>query len=158
MLRDHSLIPLSRQHQHTLALCVRLERALQAGTVDLPAWQQEIAQQFAQEIQFHFAAEENVLFPAAGRFPELAALVEGLTDEHGCLRAYFARASENTMNGDELAEFAKLLSGHIRKEERQLFEAIQRLVPVEEMKALGEELVRALEGAAQACRIVPGKD
>jgi hemerythrin-like domain-containing protein len=27
MLRDKSLIPLSRQHQHALALCVRIERA-----------------------------------------------------------------------------------------------------------------------------------
>jgi hypothetical protein len=27
MLRDKGLIPLSRQHQHALALCVRIERA-----------------------------------------------------------------------------------------------------------------------------------
>ena len=29
MLRDRNLIPLSHQHQHALALCVRLDRALQ---------------------------------------------------------------------------------------------------------------------------------
>ena len=27
MLRDKNLVPLSRQHQHALALCVRINRA-----------------------------------------------------------------------------------------------------------------------------------
>ena len=31
MLRDRNLIPLSRQHQHALALCVRLDRDLKSG-------------------------------------------------------------------------------------------------------------------------------
>jgi len=44
MLRDKNLIPLSHQHQHALALCVRLDRALQAGEVDAEAWQAEIQQ------------------------------------------------------------------------------------------------------------------
>jgi len=51
MLRDKALIPLSHQHQHCLALCVRLDRALQAGEVDLEAWQAEIQQIFEQEIE-----------------------------------------------------------------------------------------------------------
>ena len=63
MLRDKNLIPLSHQHQHCLALCVRLDRAIQAGGVDLEAWQAEIQQMFEQEIAFHFAAEEKELFP-----------------------------------------------------------------------------------------------
>jgi hypothetical protein len=62
MLRDPSLIPISHQHQHALSLCVRLERALQAGAADLVAWQLEVHQQYANEVQFHFMAEEKVLF------------------------------------------------------------------------------------------------
>ena len=31
MLRDRNLIPLSHQHQHALALCVRLDRGLKSG-------------------------------------------------------------------------------------------------------------------------------
>ena len=42
MLRDPSLIQLSRQHHNALALCVRLERALRAGAMDLGAWQLEV--------------------------------------------------------------------------------------------------------------------
>jgi hemerythrin-like domain-containing protein len=107
MLRDPSLIPLSHQHQHALSLCVRLARALQAGAVDLGVWQLEVHQHYANEVQFHFAAEEKVLFPAARRFPELAMLVEELAGEHE--RQLFEaiqqrmRPEELTSLGNELA-------------------------------------------------------
>jgi hemerythrin-like domain-containing protein len=156
MLRDPNLIPLSRQHQHALALCVQIERAPQTGAVDLGAWQLEVQQLYANEVQFHFTAEEEVLFPAARRLPELIALVEELSVEHGRLREYFGRAEQGTMDEGELQAFAKLLSLHIRKEERQLFEAIQMQMRPEELKSLGDELARALEDAVQACRLRPG--
>ena len=153
MLRDPSLTQLSRQHHNALALCVRLERALQAATVDLDAWQLEVHQHYANEVQFHFAAEEKVLFPAAQRFPELSALVEELSAEHERLRNYFLNAEQGTMNHGELEMFAKLLSAHIRKEERQLFESMQKRMRQAELKSLGDELARALEDAVQVCRI-----
>ena len=93
MLRDNNLIPLSRQHQHALALCVRLDRAIRAGDVDLEAWQVEIQQQFESEIEVHFAVEEKLLFPAAAQFPDLQALIQQLLTEHSVLRDYFARAA-----------------------------------------------------------------
>jgi hemerythrin-like domain-containing protein len=153
MLRDPSLIPLSHQHQRALALCVRLERALQTGAVDLGAWQLEIHQHYENEVRFHFAAEEKVLFPAARRFAELSPLVEELSGEHERLREYFVRAEQATMNRGELETFAKLLSWHIRKEERQLFETMQQGMRPEELKTLGKELARALEDAVQVCRL-----
>jgi hypothetical protein len=64
MLRDKNLVPLSHQHQHALALCVRLDRALLAGEVDPVPWQAEIQQIVEQEIMIHFAAEEKEVFPA----------------------------------------------------------------------------------------------
>jgi len=157
MLRDPSLIPLSRQHQHALALCVRLERALQAGAVDLSAWQLEVHQHYANEVQFHFAAEEKILFPAARRFSELVALVEELTGEHERLRKYFVHSERGAMNQGELETFVKLLSEHISKEERHLFEAMQKRMRPEELKSLGDDLARALEDAVQACRLMPGE-
>ena len=157
MLRDPSLIPLSHQHQHALALCVRLDRALlQTGTVDLDAWRLEVHQLYADEVQFHFAAEEKILFPAARRFSELVALVEELSGEHERLWECFVHAGQGTMDQGELATFVKLLSGHIRKEERQLFEAIQTQMRPEELKSLGNDLARALEDAVQVCRLRPG--
>src|SRR6059058_5966946 len=100
MLRDKNLIPLSRQHQHALALCVRLDRAVQSGQVDAEAWQAEIQQIFEQEIGTHFDAEERELFPAAASRPELRSLVEELLDEHEALRQVFACAATRRLTSD----------------------------------------------------------
>ncbi len=140
MLRDKSLIPLSHQHQHALALCVRLERALQSGPLDLGAWQQEI--------RSHFEAEEQVLYPAANRFPELDSMIEELHGEHQRLRQLVERAERQEMQKAELGEFQRLLAGHIRKEERKLFESLQRLMRTDEMRTLGERLAWELEKGA----------
>lgn len=153
MLRDNNLIPLSRQHQHALALCVRINRALEADEVDLEAWQAEIAQQFEQEVSFHFAAEEKEVFPRAAHFPELRELVQELLAEHETLGGLFARAAERGLDPLGLAEFGEKLPAHIRKEERQLFEAMQERIGVEEMSTIGAGLERALAEAPQACAV-----
>ena len=154
MLRDKSLIPLSRQHQHALALCVRLDRALQAGEIALEAWQAEIEQIFGQEIGIHFAAEEKEVFSAAAKFPELRPVVQELISEHALLREMFTRAQARTLNQKDLSAFALALSQHIRKEERQLFEGMQKLMNAAELETLGAALEEALKDATQAC-IVP---
>ena len=152
MLRDKNLVPLSRQHQHALALCVRIERASPIGQKSVD-WQQEIAQQFEAEIKVHFTAEEQIVFPAARAFRELDPLVEELLAEHRSLRANFAKAEARQMSVEELVAFARKLAGHIRKEERQLFERLQHLMKPEELGVLGRELERALESAAQVCSL-----
>jgi hemerythrin-like domain-containing protein len=156
LLRDKSLIPLSRQHQHALALCVRIDRAQPIAARDLETWQAEIQQQFHQEIKFHFAAEEEVLFPIARNFPELTALVEQLVAEHDVLRREFSRAETGSMSSDDLPQFAGKLSQHIRKEERQLFERLQQLTEPEDMAALGVALEKALREASPACSLPSG--
>jgi hemerythrin-like domain-containing protein len=151
MLRNKSLVPLSRQHQHALALCVRIDRASPIGDADLDAWQDEIAQHFQQEIKVHFAAEEDVLFPAARKFSELIPFVDELMAEHATLREEFAQAEAHALFAENLLAFAKRLSSHIRKEERQLFERLQELMQSEELAALGASLEVALRDAADAC-------
>jgi len=153
MLRDKNLIPLSHQHQHALALCVRLERAAQAGDVDVGAWQTEVRQIFDQEIRIHFEAEEKVLFPAAAQYPELRSLTDELLGEHGVLRGYFRRATEGRLDSVGLQQLASKLSAHIRKEERQLFEGMQRLMGEQPLAALGKSLDKALAPAIQACSV-----
>jgi len=154
MLRDKNLIPLSHQHQHALALCVRLDRALQAKDVDLEAWQAEIQTMFEHEIGIHFAAEEKELFPAARRFADLLPLVDELQAEHSILRDFFSRAAARSLDEAGLTAFVEKLAHHIRKEERQLFEGMQTVMRAEELGALGTALNEALKDASQAC-IIP---
>jgi hemerythrin-like domain-containing protein len=153
MLRDRNLVPLSRQHQHALALCVRIDRAMPIGDGDLAAWQTEIEHLFQSEISVHFAAEELVLFPAAKKYAELIPLVEELLADHAALRESFARAEARSMSAAELSAFGQRMSNHIRKEERQLFERTQELMNPEELADVGQHLEEALKEAAQACHL-----
>jgi len=153
MLRDKSLIPLSRQHQHALALCVRLDRAIRSGEIDLEAWQAEVEQIFQQEIAIHFAAEEKELFPLAEKFPELRPVMQELLGEHAILRSWFDRARLRTLNQNDLSAFAIALSQHIRKEERQLFEGMQKIMSTAELETLGAAMETALHDAAQTCNL-----
>jgi hemerythrin-like domain-containing protein len=156
MLRDKSLIPLSHQHQRALALCVRIDRAQPIPAADLDIWQSEIEQHFEQEINIHFSAEEQVLFPAARRLPKLIPLVEELIADHAALRESFSQAKARTMSVKTLPAFAQSLSSHIRKEERQLFEQLQELMSPEELAELGVRLEAALKAAAESC-ILPSQ-
>jgi hemerythrin-like domain-containing protein len=151
MLRDKNLIPMSHQHQHALALCVRIDRASPVPETDLQAWQSEITQHFRTEIAVHFSAEEKVLFPIARRFEELLLLVEDLLADHAYLREKFAAAEANRLSAMELTEFAQRLSAHIRKEERELFEQMQALLSAEELRSLGQQLEQALKEATDTC-------
>jgi hemerythrin-like domain-containing protein len=152
MLRDKSLIPLSRQHQHALALCVRIDRA-QPIAADLETWQAEIERHFKHEIKFHFSAEEQVLFPAAQRFSVLVPLVDELIADHTALRELFSQAATRRMDSGKVVAFAQRLSLHIRKEERELFEKLQELMTVDELATLGEQLNEELKDAIQSCSL-----
>lgn len=153
MLRNKSLIPLSRQHQHALALCVRIERESPIDRLKLGEWQAEIALQFQSEIRVHFAAEEQIVFPPAREFGELTPLVDDLLADHCWLRERFAGAEAGNLSSEQVRTFAQRLSTHIRKEERQLFERLQELMKKEDLEHLGRALDKALESATQACAI-----
>jgi len=151
MLRDKNLVPLSRQHQHALALCVRIDRAHQAGEMDCSPWQAEIIQLWEQEVAAHFAAEERFIFPAAVRFHALRELVSDLIEDHRKLREFVLGAADRQLDSDSLREFGQKLSQHIRKEERQLFEGLQKVLSPEEFECLGSQLQAALAAAPGAC-------
>lgn len=153
MLRDNSLIPLSRQHQHVLALCVRIDRASPIPDADLAAWQAEITHLVQAEITIHFAAEEAFIFPAARKVQDLITLVEDLLSDHAALRESFAKVRVGETSAADLSAIAQRMSAHIRKEERQLFERMQELMKPEELATLGHNLEEALKGASQVCAL-----
>jgi hemerythrin-like domain-containing protein len=154
VLRDKNLVPLSHQHQHALALCVRINRAL-GSEADIAAWQEEFEHAFSDEISHHFAAEEQVVFPAIAKIPELAPLVKQLLAEHVTLRNYYRRAQARELNREELWRFATALHDHIRLEERQLFELAQQALSPEELNIVGQKLESFFHdaGVAQACSL-----
>ncbi len=158
MLRDKNLIPLSHQHQHALALCVRIDRSLQAGG-QAAEWHEEVARIFETEIRYHFSAEEKLLFPACEKYDSLKPLVKHLLSEHGTLRGFFAMAAARTMDTRQLTTFHQTLSQHIRTEERELFEQCQALMPEAERDTLGAAMQRYFDTSGMpgaTCDIRPG--
>ena len=136
MKRDASLVPLSRQHFRALVLCMRIHRKRARPSV----LQREMRSLYAEDVRFHFRAEEKFLFPAARRLPQAAPLVRELLAEHKKMRRAFAAARRRSLQSEELARFADLLEGHIRKEERQLFEQCQKQMSEKELGEIGRSM------------------
>jgi len=149
MLRDPNLVPYSHQHQHALALCVRIQQGMNSGSPTLIAYCAGIQAAFEEEIQLHFEAEEMFLFPAAEAHPVLRRLVSELTAEHTTLRAYYLAAVARAMSKSDLLDFAATLSDHIRKEERLLFEECQRIMSEDELSRIGQETLEFMNRKQQ---------
>ena len=143
MLRDASLIPLSHQHHNGLALCVMTRRSMAADTTaeNVARLAQRVVDRYELELVNHFEIEEQVLFPACGGTPEIAALISELIAEHRGLEALVEQCRSEPSPG-LLEEFCTLLSSHIRREERELFEVIQQTLPRETLDAAGAEIDR----------------
>ena len=142
MLRDPSLIPLSHQHQHGLALCVTIERGLRQDRSPETAAKmaRRVADIFDLELRNHFDVEERILFPAIRENLGPTPLVDELIAEHRQLEALVRDVA--TAEPEVLLRFAAQLSEHIRREERELFEDIQKRLPRETLDRLGQAIDR----------------
>jgi len=139
MLRDPSLIPLSHQHHNGLALCVLLRRSLAADSSpeNLAKLAQRVIDRYDLELINHFAIEEEVLFPACRPIP----LIDQLVREHRAIEALVTEIRK-APSAAVLEQFCALLSSHIRQEESELFEQIQRTLPREVLDRAGQEIDR----------------
>ena len=139
MLRDPSLIPLSHQHHNGLALCVLTRRSLaaDASPENIQKLARRAIDRYEVELANHFAIEEEVLFPECGPLP----LVSELLKEHREIEALVAelRAAPSAA---VLERFCDILTSHIRREESDLFEQIQRTLPREALERAGREIDR----------------
>ena len=139
MLRDASLIPLSHQHHNGLALCVMTRRSMATDTSaqNLAKLARRVVDRYELELVNHFEIEEQVLFPACGAMPLIAELIA----DHRALEGMVARLRAESSPA-LLEEFCELLSTHIRREEKELFEESQRTLPRETLDAAGAEIDR----------------
>lgn len=139
MLRDPSLIPLSHQHHNGLALCVLVRRSLAADSSpeNLATLARRAIDRYELELVNHFQIEEEVLFPACGPMPPIVELLA----QHRAIETFIAqlRISPSVAL---LEDFCALLSTHIRLEENELFEQVQRALPRDVLDRIGGEIDR----------------
>lgn len=127
MKRIPALQPLSREHHTALTLAKACERAAQSRDEERIAKTcQRVIQAFSAELEPHFQLEEQSLLPLL-RSAENRPLEQRTLEDHQQLRALLDGLQQN--NIEALDSFGKLLSAHVRFEERELFPALESLLP-----------------------------
>jgi hemerythrin-like domain-containing protein len=140
--RHDSLIPLSHQHQHALALAVVIRRRFgieKSEAIWREGMVERIQQAYKAELRGHFEVEETVLFPEMERHLGKLVLVVELLRDHASLRG-LVQLLEALQALPLLDRFAALLESHVRKEERELFLEFEKRMPAEEARKVGEEI------------------
>ena len=141
MKRHPALVVLSDDHHHELVQARRLLAAADAAPEErLRAADAYVDAFFAETVE-HFRCEEETVFPLYSRQPGAdSELVERILREHmelhGLARVLRTEAAAGEVSGATLAALGSLLRAHVRLEERELFEDLQRVVPAAELDAL----------------------
>jgi|SRR6185295_419052 len=152
--RHESLIPLSREHQYALMICLRIHRGLpeHGGELDwLETRAANTVRFFDEDLAIHFQAEEQFLFPAMSELSGASEIIESLLDEHRSLRRFAEqlREGESCSYAGTLKEFADTLEAHIRKEERELFPIYEQHASAEVTAAVGQGILSLIGSASK---------
>ena len=152
MKRHPALIPLSHDHHDALVVA----QALILGQSPAPRsdWPTDRRTQvnrviafFTHTLRSHFEVEEAHLFPTVlAHLPGEADLVAQLLDEHDAIRNQVRELERDptTALTVRLPALGRLLEAHVRREERVLFETMQREMQPDDLVALGTRLKRRI--------------
>jgi iron-sulfur cluster repair protein YtfE (RIC family) len=150
-MRHPSLIALSHDHHHGLALALRcrkqaLGQIKPMGAAGLRERAEEVLAFYTSNLIAHFRAEEELLFPLIRSIaPQSEPMIKNLTREHNEIHQAVAQLK----TGDSLAklifDLGDLLERHIRREERELFPLFEQNVTATQADLIGGELKRVLE-------------
>lgn len=150
-MRHPSLILLSHDHHHGLALALRcrkqaLGRVKPLGSEGLQERAKEVKEFFAQNLVRHFRAEEEILFPIiCSCAQEGGEIVEDLIREHKQIRRGVEGLEEETTLAKSLFDLGDLLERHIRREERELFPIFENRVDAAQAEQAKERIERILK-------------
>lgn len=149
-MRHSSLILLSHDHHHGLALALRcrkqaLGRIKPMGLQGLEERASEVKEFFTKSLERHFQAEEEILFPIIRSCAsEGHPMVENLIEEHKQIRNEVARLEEKEKLSKNLFDLGDLLERHIRREERELFPLFENHVDAADAERVRKEMEKIL--------------
>jgi iron-sulfur cluster repair protein YtfE (RIC family) len=144
MKRHKSLIFISHDHYHGLQLAQLIKKnapKLKNLPDDLEGKKNYTINFYENDLLHHFYLEENIIFSAVkGRNKKIDRLFDEIIDEHKEIEKTVESLKDNINLEEKLDKLGTQLQEHIRKEERVLFEKIQKELSEEEMQKLEEEL------------------
>jgi iron-sulfur cluster repair protein YtfE (RIC family) len=138
--RHKALQPLSRDHHHGLILAQLIKK----GAPEYKGLPTTIEGKIEYTISFynsslknHFKDEEEILFPAViGKSDEIDKLISDIVAEHRKLENLIIELNKTKQSEITLDELGLLLENHIRKEEREVFPVIEKVLSVSELNDL----------------------
>jgi iron-sulfur cluster repair protein YtfE (RIC family) len=145
-MRHPSLIALSHDHHHGLALALRcrkqaLGQLKPMGVAGLRERAQEFVDFYRADLIKHFRAEEGVLFPLMRETAATnTALVEELIEQHQEITKAIGPLEAGLGLSKLLFDIGDLLERHIRKEERELFPLFETQIEPARAETIGAEL------------------
>ncbi len=148
--RHPSLIPLSHDHHHALALAIRCRKQalgqLNPGNPKaMKALAEEVKKFFLQNLKPHFEAEEKVLFPLIHiHSNDTETLISALLSEHERIRKTVTALENEFELSKTLFDLGDLLDRHIRQEERTLFPIFEQVVPANKAEKAGIDIKNIL--------------
>ena len=149
-MRHPSLVPLSHDHHHGLALALKcrkqaLGQIKPMGADGLRERAKEFQDFFSANLIQHFRAEEEVLFPfLRSLVPESQAMIDELTKDHERIRSVKVQLESDTGLGKLIFDLGDLLERHIRREERELFPLFESHIDAAEAVVVGEKIKEIL--------------
>ncbi|KUG26728.1 hypothetical protein ASZ90_003426 [hydrocarbon metagenome] len=140
MKRHEILIPLSHQH-HSLLILSQLIKKDSPPYKNLPTELHDkrvyTLNKFRDEIVPHFEAEELILIPfILGKNKRIDFLSEEIVGEHKKISELMELIRKEVDLEENLDKLGNLLSIHIRKEERELFQLVQEVFSEEQLTKL----------------------
>lgn len=150
-MRHPSLIPLSHDHHHGLALALRcrkqaLGQIKPMGAAGLRERAAEVLAFYDSNLIAHFRAEEEVLFPKLRSMaPQSAPVIADLLRDHEQIRQAMSQLKAGAGLAKIIFDLGDLLERHIRREERELFPLFEQHVRESEAELFGAELKKSLE-------------
>jgi iron-sulfur cluster repair protein YtfE (RIC family) len=144
MKRHPALYSLSHDHHQGLILAQQLKKnapQYKGMPSNLEGRKDYTLSFYKSELVKHFADEEKILFPAViNKSDEVDRLIKEIISEHRQMESLVSELEKTHELEIVLDELGKLLEIHIRKEERELFPAIQERFSEEELSKIGEQL------------------
>jgi iron-sulfur cluster repair protein YtfE (RIC family) len=150
-MRHPSLVPLSHDHHHGLALALRcrkqaLGQLKPMGAAGLRERTNEFLEFYRTNLVAHFRAEEEVLFPLLRTsLPGNDAMLDELISQHEQLRQAASQLESGSGLAKLIFDLGDLLERHIRKEERELFPLFEAHIDSAKAESVGAELKKILD-------------
>jgi len=135
----YPLASLAADHEHIAHLAETFQAALEDGRDDT----QELVDALCRELEIHSTLEEEILYPALARIPELTILVDQAHVDHARVRELIDEIRQMDESDPRIAglvlQLAEDVELHVSEEESVLFPHLEQHLG-EQLEELGREM------------------